>query len=276
MKNILVPSDDYIRSTFPSGECYIKLKELYYTNVRLIFTYQGDASFMELLMITNALKIRGVTDIQLRCKYFPGCRSDRVGDKNEGEALSVKVYADLINAQGYSNVEITDPHSNVTPALINNVHVISNTYHVADLLKSFNNEQLVIVAPDAGATKKINDIVDLCNTRHKLFLHSIQAFKQRDMATGKLVPGSCRLSDQNIVRGRTCVIVDDICSKGGTFIALGKCLRDMGATEILLVVSHLEGHDIEDKLRNEGFIDQVYYINTLKNNNLNENYFKRI
>lgn len=277
-------------STFPSGESYIKIKDRLLSSklnppspTTIYYLFNGDKSFMQLMLLTDSLRRMGVKDIQLIIPYFPGARCDRVNEKNAGEPLNVAVYAHFINAQKYSKVVVLDPHSDVTPALINNVEVVSNRFFMtqvwADLLSNPDvafKDEFVLVSPDAGASKKIEAIQQLMN------IPMVQAAKQRDMATGKLVPGACKIfAEPDQIKGKRCIIVDDICSKGGTFIAIANELKAMEAKEVYLAVTHFEGHEIRESLERAGIVrlysatqlvgmDHVFY------NNLNNSIITKL
>jgi len=254
----------YRRSNFPSGEVYIKLLEpVVPENATILFRYQGDASLIELMMLTDALKRNGAKNITLLCPYFPGARCDRIEEEQIGEALSVKVYADLINSQGYSKVVVFDPHSNVTPALINNVKVVSNRLYarcVVHTLKYQDKLDVVLISPDVGATKKTRKVAEDFNPP----ITVIQGEKKRDLKTGSLVPGECvlHIPEGFDLKDKDCVIIDDICSKGGTFIALAKELKKYSPKSIILLVSHYEGTADISKL-NEAGISAIYATDSL-------------
>jgi len=65
-----------------------------------------------------------VETINLFIPYFPAARQDRV--MIQGEPLSVKVYADIINNANVNKVTVYDAHSEVTSAVLNNCKVITN------------------------------------------------------------------------------------------------------------------------------------------------------
>jgi ribose-phosphate pyrophosphokinase len=180
-------------------------------------------------MTVDALRRMGVKEIELECLYFPGARQDRVC--SPGEALSVKVYADMINAMEFSCVSILDPHSEVTPALINNCYEISNLYLVRYAIGKAND--FVLVSPDAGANKKIKSLASSLSFYHDLDV--VNCDKTRDVATGNLTGFEVYADDLN---GKDCYVVDDICDGGGTFIGLAEELKAKGAGDLYLIVSH--------------------------------------
>lgn len=229
---------EYKTSNFPSGESYVKLLTFgqITEDVDIHFKWSGDSSLIQLFNFVNALRHKGVTVINLYCAYFPGCRSHRLTHKNEGEALSSEVYANLVNQQEFNSVVIFDPHSDVTPAILKRRRIVSNHAFVKSVLDTFTFDYC-FVSPDAGANKKIDDLAQFVGGNHRV----IRADKKRDVESGKLIPGECVVYDVEAIKDKACVIVDDICSRGGTFIALAKELKKNGAAAIYLVVSHYEG-----------------------------------
>lgn len=185
---------------------------------------------MKLLMLTDALK-RQYTNaqIELHLGYIPYGRQDRVC--SEGESLSIKVFANLINAQEYSRVVIFDPHSDVTPALLNNCEVFTQReiFNKLFAYKISSECRDVIIAPDFGASKKVLDIYN-----DGYFKEMMVADKVRDLKTGYI-------TDFNFtgdVEGKHCVVVDDILDGGATFILIGDALVERGAKSLSLVVTH--------------------------------------
>lgn len=245
------PQCGYTQFCFGAGENHIRLTQPTASKVRVLFRYQGDASVVQLMLLTDALKRAGATSIDLLVPYFPGARQDRVC--NSGEPLSAKVYADLINSQGFSSVSVFDPHSDVTPALLNRVHVIKNHRFVSDAVAALG-PAITLVSPDAGANKKIFELSAVLGG-----LPVIRADKIRDVRDGKIIATEVFA---DTLQGRTCVIVDDICAGGRTFIELAKKLKEKAAERIVLVVSHYEGSANAALLQQSG-IDQVICTDSL-------------
>lgn len=249
----LPSSDDcgYTQFCFGAGENHIRLTSTPACNVTLLFRYRGDASVMQLLLLTDALKRAGAVNIDLLMPYFPGARQDRVC--NPGEPLSVKVYASLINDQQFNSVTVFDPHSDVTAALLDRVRIIKNHAFVKDVMNSFGSD-ITLISPDAGANKKIFELSASLGG-----IPVIRADKVRDVRDGKIIATEV-FTDS--LQGAICVIIDDICAGGRTFIELAKKLKEKGAEKIVLVVSHYEGTANEEALQQSG-IDQVYCTDSL-------------
>ena len=220
-------SIDFSAFTFNGGEPHIKILETDIQEVTIThrITAFNDLGFV--LIATDALKRMGVKTINLFIPYFPAARQDRV--MVAGEPLSVKVYADIINAQQYSEVIVFDPHSEVTPALLNNVTVIQNFEFVKQCLATIDDE-VVLISPDGGALKKIYKVAEYLGG-----VEVVECSKKRDVKTGQL--SGFRVYEEDL-SGKHCVIVDDICDGGGTFLGLAQALKDKNAAKLSLVVSH--------------------------------------
>jgi len=218
---------------------------------------------MTVLLATDALKRLGVTDIRLFIPYLPFARQDRVC--NHGESFSLKVLADLINSQGYSKVMIYDPHSEVAPSLINKSFVYTNHLFIRKAVSDAFDSTIhpfVIVAPDAGAVKKVYAACESINFPGQI----VECSKKRDMSTGMITSYTVHADD---LGGKDAYIIDDICDGGATFIQLTKDLKAKGARKVFLFVSfgifsrgvqHLFSHGI----------DEIYATDLFKNNDRDE------
>ncbi len=220
-------SIDFETFTFSGGEPHIKIKEAVSEPVTITqrITNFNDLGFI--LLATDALRRMNVKEISLFIPYFPAARQDRV--MVSGEPLSVKVYADIINSQHYEKVTVFDPHSEVTPALLNNVEVIHNHEYVQQCLESIKDD-IVLISPDGGALKKIYKLSTYLGG-----IEVIECSKKRNVQTGELSGFTVYADD---LKGKTGVVIDDICDGGGTFLGLGKALKAKNVGDVHLVVSH--------------------------------------
>ncbi|MCX7205961.1 MAG: ribose-phosphate diphosphokinase [Proteobacteria bacterium] len=244
--------EEYKQFQFGAGESHFKILAQTTRHVDIMFRYAGDQSIIQLLLLNDALKRQGAELIDLYIPYFPGARQDRVC--NQGEALSVKVYADLINQQNFNQVFIFDPHSDVTAAVLNKVHVVKNHQLIKQVVEEIA-EKIVLISPDAGSNKKIFELsVQLGG------LEVIRADKVRDVSNGKIIDTEVYCDD---LGGKTCVIIDDICAGGRTFMELAKKLKAKNCGKIILIVSHYEGVAKEADLRASG-IAAIFTTNSLK------------
>jgi ribose-phosphate pyrophosphokinase len=223
---------------FSGGEVQVTVKECHpQAHIKAIL--QSSQDVMQLLLLCDALKRMGKTIQRIDIPYLPYARQDRVC--NTGEALALKVMCDLINSIGAKQVCVTDVHSDVALALIDNVH---NYHPISFGLLEVIGDKLVI-CPDAGAEKRIL----------KLGKPYVMATKVRDVANGQIK--ETKLHGK--VEKRDCIIVDDICDGGRTFIELAKVLKENGARSIELYITHgifSKGLEVFKDL-----IDNIYYYN---------------
>lgn len=236
---------------FPGGEVHTSIKtsnisaQTRIDGVYLTAKLKCSNDIMELLLLTDAYRRTGIDNIYLEMKYIPYARQDRIC--NNGEALSIKVFADLINAQNYLIVYVFDPHSDVAPALINNCYTIPRH----NLLKEIPREKYSsLISPDVGASKKCFEDAKVLN------LPLVQANKRRDLSTGQL-SGFEVYADT--LEGDV-LITDDICDGGGTFIGLATLLKEKGAKSVDLFITHgifSKGFDVF-----KGYIDNIYTTNS--------------
>ena len=203
----------------------------------IIARIQSSQDVMELLMVTDALRAWDPAPIRLMLPCCPYARQDR--RCCEGESHSLKVFATLINGLGFESVTVFDPHSDVVGALIDRINIVDQKTIIARfdalnmrLQPTSPADRPLFVSPDAGANKKTSELA-------ALFAHDyfIRADKLRDLATGK-IKEIVVVNPREEVEGRNCLIVDDLCDAGGTFIGLAKALKDKGAKSVSLYITH--------------------------------------
>lgn len=202
---------------FPGGEWHVTVQ----TNVaadafELNAHVRNADSAMTLLMTTDALRrAYPGTPIDLHLPYVPYARQDRVA--NPGESLSAKVFCDLINVQRYRRVVIQDPHSDVTPALLDRVVIddpLPALRRVLDRIGA-QDPNVALVAPDAGARKRVLKLAA------QLELPVVFADKVRDTRTGAITGTEI----QGDLPDCALLVVDDICDGGRTFTELAQAIR---------------------------------------------------
>jgi ribose-phosphate pyrophosphokinase len=237
---ILVNGSKVKTFNFNGGECHVCVDDIDIEDaheINIVANLGGSDDIISLLLTVDAIRrIVPTIWINLTIPYFPYARQDRVC--NEGEAFSLKVMANLINSLECEKVTIYDPHSDVTPALLNNCDVVTMTDIIENTLM-FNwikRSGVRLVSPDAGAEKKIRACAKSL-ARIEMGLGEVEvvwASKDRDCRTGRIT--GTRVPD--IRMGRDYLILDDICDGGKTFIYLSKELKKKGAKNVYLYVTH--------------------------------------
>lgn len=221
--------------TFPGGELQVQIPELPHAitgDVTVLARLQSADDFVRLLLTTEVLsRVHRAGPKHLVIPYFPYARQDRVMQR--AEAFSLKAVARVINALGYDDVVTCDPHSDVTPALVDNLQVVAQVDLVGgheELCALLREPLAIVVAPDAGAAKKAFAVAQ------RFSLPLVTASKVRNTSTGGI--SGTEVTTGPSLAGRDAVIVDDICDGGRTFIELAKVLRTNGARRVFLSVTH--------------------------------------
>ena len=215
--------------TFSGGEPHIKITSDL-SNIKEVTVTTRTKSFNDfglLLLAIDALQRFQIEKINVFIPYFPAARQDRV--MVQGEPLSVKVYADILNALNLNKVTVFDAHSEVTSAVLNNCESISNHTFIQEVIKNIGTD-LILISPDGGALKKIYKVSEYLGG-----VEVVECSKKRNVKNGKLEGFKVYEDD---LKGKDCLIVDDICDGGGTFLGLAKELKNKNAGNLYLAVSH--------------------------------------
>ena len=255
---------------FHGGEPHLKITTEDIKNLdakQLIITQRVNdvRDFFDIILAVDAARRLNFKSIKLVLPYFPAARQDRVC--NEGEPLTVKVFADMINQCGLDEVIIFTPHSEVTPALLNNVTVVDELEYaelvIKDRLsKDALNTEFNIVCPDAGAGKRVMKIASYLTNKFKACkFNVIRCEKIRDVADGSLKDFFVQADD---LGGLPSIIFDDILSLGGTFIGLGNKLKEKNSGELFLFTAHADCQTGIEKMIN--YFDCYYTTNSRRHN----------
>lgn len=232
---------------FAGGECHVRFLHPFSEEdrVRINTRLNSSDDLMNLCLAVDALRHVGVPYIEVFIPYIPYARQDRV--MVPGEPLSVKVFAQILNSLALDKVIVFDAHSDVSVALIDRCHNIPNHDMVKALLTSFGLQDFVLVSPDLGAYKKIDKLAQKLGYRGEI----VTGIKVRDLATGQIVKSDVNTENLD---GKACLIVDDICDGGRTFMELATALKAKGAGEMYFIASHgIFSHQALDRLKDAGF-----------------------
>lgn len=271
------------QSTFPAGERYIKIEEDslnelkadYYSKYNNIFVNVTalDATsdtIIDLILLSNC-----ITNIDKRIQkilnfsYLPYGRQDRVCSR--GESNSLEVFMDIISKY-YDRIIAIDVHNSNFKFYPENfiklgvnykndfIPIIKNEFNIP--LNELDKESSCIVIPDKGAYARCND------ASKELEIYNIMEFnKVRE--NGKIsvtLEEYPKATMSSFFRNKTCIIVDDICDGGGTFLALAPKIKEYSPdANLILVVTHGIFSAGLDKLSKE--FSQIYVHDNLYNKN---------
>ncbi len=256
--------------TFPDGTRHVILVDQQMivpegTDITIIAQVSSPNDVIDIALTADAVRrFYKHGNLNLYIPYFPGSRQDRV--VNQGEALSVKVYADIINNLYFDVVKVLDPHSEAVGAALNDALVMKPIGLYSTVAQDIDPQNTVVVSPDAGAKKRASFAAVQMGVDTVL-----SADKERNLKTGDIIDFNL-YADKDQVEGKTAVIVDDIVTNGGTFIPLVDILRSMGAEKVFLCVTHADHK--EGLFKMQRVFDKVYTTNS-KSEHYNENNLTR-
>lgn len=221
------------------------------SEVSIHWRYDGDQELVQVLMLVRHIRdVFGIQKIFLYLPYVPYARMDRVQDVTE--VFTLKHFAGFINSLGFDKVYVFDPHSSVTPALIDHVVVRNPSMLIreADLsVASLEGGQSPLYFyPDEGAMKKYSKL----SNRPAGYGQKVRDWKTREI-TGLTV-----YVDDDAIRGKPVLIIDDICALGNTVLHTAKALKAKGAGNVYLCASHCEKAVLSSELLTSGFIERIF------------------
>ena len=195
-------------------------------------------NLMELLIITDALRRSSADRITAVIPYFGYARQDRRAKART--PISAKLGANRLTEAGIDRVLTLDLHAAQIQGFfdipVDNLY--ASPVFSLDIEHNFKGQMddLMIVSPDVGGVARARDIAKRINAPLAI------VDKRREKA-GE-VAGMTVIGD---VRGRKCIIVDDICDTAGTLCKAAETLIEAGATEVHSYITHgvLSGPAVE-------------------------------
>jgi ribose-phosphate pyrophosphokinase len=241
---------------FPNGEQRLRIvTPLVDENVVIMQSFHNpvDTHLMELLLLIDAADRAGARKISVAIPWMGYSLQDKVF--RGGEPLSAKVVANLISSQRVNRVFLFDLHN---ISIVGFFSVPTRMISAHDLFVEYARttfESPVIVSPDFGGLKRARGFAEALNAP----LATIE--KSRDYTTGEVTMHSV---DGDDVRGKICVMYDDIISTGSTVMAGAAFLKKAGAKEVHMLSTHgLFAGDALEKLAGSA-IDSVVVTNSIE------------
>ncbi|MGD9895359.1 MAG: ribose-phosphate pyrophosphokinase [Dehalococcoidia bacterium] len=224
---------------FADHEIYVEIEE----NVRGEDVYvvqptsnPANDNLMELLILIDALKRASARRITAVMPYFGYARQDR--KPGPRTPISAKLVANMIERAGVNRVMTLDLHAGQIQGFfdIPTDNLFAAPVMVRDIKDRFELSDLIVVSPDVGGVvraralaKRIDAPIAICD-------------KQRRRANE--IESMTQIGD---VRGKRCILVDDIVDSGGTLCNAADVLLEGGAKEVMAYITHgvLSGQAVE-------------------------------
>jgi ribose-phosphate pyrophosphokinase len=246
-------------SEFANGELHVKYGEsIRGSDVFIIQTHTEwdggsiNDALMEHLIMVDAAKRASAKRITVVLPFYGYSRQDRKASGRE--PITARLVADLFSVAGADRLMSVDLHSGQIQGFFDGPvdHLVAMPVLV-DYLSDLHDDDLVIVSPDAGRMKVAE--------RYTSLLHADLAYVHKRRATEVNTVEAKEIVGR--VKGRTCVLIDDMIDTGGTICAAADLLAERGALRVIVATTHgvFSGPAI-DRLKNAA-IEKVLVTDTL-------------
>jgi len=228
---------------FPDGTQKLNLNH----NGTITWVYDNDEELFTLISVIKHMKRRIGNPSHypyLQMPFAPNARFDRT--YSDDEVFTLKYFCEIINDLKLAGVKIEDPHSNVITGLLDRVDVTYDFEQV--VLDELNNkDDIILFFPDNGAASKY--------TKFYSYPYAY-GLKHRDWKTGE-IKGLEVVANGLDIKDKKVIIVDDICSRGGTFYYSAKALKELGVGDITLCVTHCENSVLDGEMIKSDLISKI-------------------
>jgi ribose-phosphate pyrophosphokinase len=191
-------------------------------DVTVVCSITSSLKLVQLLQVSNALKHLFANKKKLIIPYLMAARYDRL--MQQGDSFDLELVAELINHCGFEKVVLWDVHSSVALQLINNAVNVTNKI----MVEQYKLPDAVLICPDAGAATKVKAYKEWNSNIKEI----VYCTKKRELATGKI---TLEVQNAETCNQRNCVIIDDICDGGATFLAIAGQIKPL---HLSLIVTH--------------------------------------
>jgi ribose-phosphate pyrophosphokinase len=229
-KHLGVPMTKAVVRRFADMEIFVEIQE----NVRGsdVFVIQSTSfpandHLMELLIIIDALRRASGRRITAVIPYFGYARQDR--KPGPRTPISAKLVANLITTAGANRVMTLDLHAGQIQGFfdIPTDNLYAAPMMVRDIKERFDLDKLMVISPDVGGVARARGLGKRINAP----LAIVDKRRER--------PGESEVMNViGDVKGRTCILVDDIIDSGGTIVNAADALLEKGATEVYAYITH--------------------------------------
>ncbi len=191
-------------------------------------SYPANDNLMELLICIDALRRASARRITAVVPYFGYARQDR--KPGPRTPISAKLVANLITEAGADRVLSVDLHAGQIQGFfdIPTDNLYAAPVMAADIQARYGDQDLMVVSPDVGGVVRARALAKRLDNAPLAIVD-----KRRDR------PGESEV--MNIigdVKGRHCILIDDIVDSGGTLCNAAQALLDSGASSVAAYITH--------------------------------------
>ncbi|ETK34620.1 ribose-phosphate diphosphokinase [Microbispora corallina] len=218
---------------FANGEIFVRFEE----SVRGsdAFVIQSHCApinkwLMEQLLMVDALKRASAERITVIMPFYAYSRQDK---KHRGrEPISARLVADLFKTAGADRIMTIDLHTAQIQGFFDGPvdHLFAQSLLAEYVGGKYGDADITVVSPDAGRTKLAEKWADHLRGRPIAFIHKTRDPLRPNEVVANRVVGE--------VRGRTCVVIDDMIDTGGTIAKAVRQMLDEGAEDVVIAATH--------------------------------------
>ena len=248
---------------FADGEILVTPKETVRgLDVTLIQSISNpvNENLMELLIAVDAIKRSSARSINLIIPYMGYARQDR--KTKPREPITFKLVANMLQTAGATRILTFDIHSDQTQGFFDIPFdsLRASLFLLKDFINTTQIKDFVVVSPDYGGVKRSKEISQMLNMPLAII--------------DKRRPAPNQVEVTNIlgdVKGKDCVIFDDMIDTGGTVIASSELLKKHGAKSVSILVTHglFNGNAVErfNEAVEKGYINNIFVTDTIEKEN---------
>ncbi|BBX90892.1 ribose-phosphate pyrophosphokinase [Mycobacterium vulneris] len=185
---------------------------------------------MEQLIMIDALKRGSAKRITAILPFYPYARQDK---KHRGrEPISARLVADLLKTAGADRIVSVDLHTDQIQGFFDGPvdHMRAQSLLCGYIAEKYADTDVVVVSPDSGRVRVAEKWADSLGGVPLAFIH-----KTRDPLVPNQVKANRVVGD---VKGKTCILTDDMIDTGGTIAGAVKLLREDGAKDVVIAATH--------------------------------------
>jgi len=239
----LVPTSAY---DFANSEIYVRYEESVRGSDAFVIqshTAPVNKWLMEHLLMVDALKRASAKRITVVMPYYGYARQDK---KHRGrEPISARLMADLFKTAGADRLMSVDLHADQIQGYFDGPvdHLVALPILSKYVKKKYGRERLAVVSPDAGRIKVAEQWSKRLGGAPLAFIHKTRDINRPNEIVANRVVGE--------VKGRSCILVDDMIDTAGTITKAADALMAAGAADVIIAATHaiLSGPAV-DRLKN--------------------------